>query len=148
MATKPISKMTPSERERLVNDAVGVIRGDYYTEVGEFAKQFIEHAEEQFDDGLRGEQLREAVDEHIWETLDGAARVIYTFKAQLGLLVSENDGAYEEVGGSSEGVITDGVINWSALMFYALREDVMAELDSEGFDVNDPESFFEEEDED
>ena len=52
----------------------------------------------------------------------------------------------EEYG--AEGAVTDGVLNWSALMFAAMERDVYEELDhGKGLDVNDPETFFEEEEE-
>ena len=53
--------------------------------------------------------------------------MIYTGEAMLGLRFSENDGAFEELGLDS--IVTDGVLNWSAMMFCAMRADVLTHPD-------------------
>lgn len=72
----------------------------------------------------------------LWETIDGHGRVIYTARAQMGLFFSDNDAAYGEEFGD-EGIVTDGVINWSTLMFSAFRADVMEELERYELPVSD-----------
>ncbi len=87
--------------------------------------------------------MREWFLQSLNETIDAQGRVIYTFQAQLGLLVTEHSGAYVEEYGA-EGIAEDGDINWSRLMYAAMERDVYEYLDREGYDVNDPESWFEE----
>lgn len=136
------STETSADREQTVNDAVNVIRRDYYGEVQGIATDAIDHLRAAYnDDGQRGEELRENLLEWMHQTIDGTQRVIYTFRAQLGLLVSDNAGAYIE-GCGSEGATMGDDLNWSALMFSALERDVYEQLDAEGLDVNDPEAFF------
>ena len=136
------------EREQAVNNAVSIIRQDYYEDVTGAAEGIIEEAKIQYKKGkgLTGEDLRESVLEGIHETIDSQRRVIYTFQAQLGLLVSDNSGAYVEEYGP-EGATSEGDLNWSVLMFAAMEQDVMEKLNDMDFDVNDPEEYFEEEEE-
>lgn len=141
---KPWHKMTAGERESTVQDAVSVIRRDYYDDVKGVADNIMERLKEEYESDVRGEQLREVLIESMHETIDAQGRVMYTFSAKLGLLVTENAGAYIEDYGP-EGAVMEGDLNWSALMFAAMERDVYEELDRRGFDVNDPESFFEEE---
>jgi len=146
MARKAWKEMTTTERDHAVKDAVSVIRQDYYSDVEAVADDIIEEAGKQFEDDVRGEELREWFLQYLHETIDSQGRVMYTQAAQLGLVVSDNDGAYLEEYGA-EGAVQDGVLNWSALMFAAMDADVVEQLGYKDFDVNDPESFFEEEEE-
>lgn len=139
-------KMSAGDRESAVQDAVSIIQQDYYADVKGAADDIVEYLKEQFEEDVRGEPLREALIEHMHETIDAQSRVIYTFSAQLGLLVSENDGAYIEEYGA-EGAVTDGALNWSAMMFAAMERDVYEELSRRNLDANNPESWFEEEEE-
>ena len=145
---KPFSKMSRQEKASAVNGAVSIIRQDYYEDVTGAAESIVEEAREQYKkgEGLTGEDLRESVLENIHETIDSQQRVIYTFQAQLGLLISDNSGAYVEEYGS-EGATSEGDLNWSGLMFVAMEQDVMEKLSDMDFDVNDPEEYFEEEEE-
>lgn len=140
---KPWHKMTAGERESTVQDAVSVIRRDYYDDVKGVADNIMERLKEEYESDVRGEQLREVLIESMHETIDAQGRVMYTFQAKLGLLVTDNAGTYLEEYGA-EGALLGDDINWSALMFAAMERDVYEELDRRGFDVNDPESFFEE----
>ena len=90
-----------------------------------------------------GEDCREWLLEYLHETIDGHEYVIYTQKSQFVLAHSTNDGySVEEFG--SEGIVTDGCLNWAFLAFGALYADVMECLDGlsmpdgSEFDVNDP----------
>jgi hypothetical protein len=57
----------------------------------------------------------------VWESVDGNEWVIYTYRAQLALVCSENSDAWYEEGGEPA---TDGAINWSALAYAAMSADV------------------------
>ena len=69
------------------------------------------------------------------ETLDGHGFVIYTGKAMLVLLHSDNDAAYFDVNGSVDGWTS---IPWNTLAYYAMEADVLACLDADGFDWDAP----------
>jgi hypothetical protein len=58
-----------------------------------------------------------------------------------GLLVTDNDGAYVEDFGT-DGMVEDGQIQWSRLMYAAMERDVIEKLDADGLDVNNPSKFF------
>jgi hypothetical protein len=73
----------------------------------------------------------ESADTWMHETIDGSQRVIYTWQAQNCLLWSDNDGQYAEEFGE-DGMVEDGVIQWSRLAFSAFRVDVLEELDTYG----------------
>lgn len=76
-------------------------------------------------------------DEWLHQTLDGHARVIYTFQSKLGLISSDNaDAAVEDTG---EVPMQNGEINWAAMMYYAMATDVRDYL-------GDFDDLFEEED--
>lgn len=141
MTTKPYHEMNRQERERAASDALNNLRADYYTDVTDTADSIRESVQEAFDSGKRGEELRECLLTAMHETIDGCSRVIYTFQAQLGLLMSDNAGAYVDNFGT-DGVAIDGDLNWSALMFSALEQDVFEHWDAHNLDVNEPESWF------
>ncbi len=76
--------------EEDVNAAVSVIQRDYYQDV----RGIADDVEKAIKDGeIRDD---EKLTEYIESSVDGSARVIYTFQSQLGLLVSGNSDAYEE----------------------------------------------------
>jgi len=86
-ATKPGSDRVTEED---VNAAVSIIQRDYYQDVrdlGDSLKDEIKSG-----DIADAEQLEERINQDV----DGSARVIYTFQAKLGMLVTDNDEAYEE----------------------------------------------------
>ncbi len=110
-----------------VNAAVRVIRMDYQQDVRELA------------DSLREEVKRGEIDdvdelnERIEQDVDGSARVIYTLQNKLGLLASDNEDAWEEMGFENP--------TEQQRMYCAMVEDVREEL-------GDLEELFEEEEED
>jgi len=118
-------KTKPTEKE--VEAAFDVLRADYYSDVLRLAETVLEELDERDD--------ADPVDV-LHEVLDGTARVIYTFQAKVGLLCSDNEDAMEEETGETGDV--------SQRMFYALMQDVQERLDAEGFDLNDPDSWYEE----
>ena len=77
----------------------------------------------------------EEADQWLHETIDGHGRVIYTFRAMQCLVFSDNDGAYVEEFGS-DGLTTDGCLNWSMLAFSAFRADVMESMELYEVNVN------------
>lgn len=120
----------PQVTEKDVEDALRVLRADYYSDVRGMAKDLADRMKagdiEDFNDALH-------------EDVDGCQRVIYTQQAQIGLLCSDNEDAYAQEFG--EVPVTDGAINWAAMMYSALQQDIIEDLDAHGVDVNDPESW-------
>lgn len=88
----------------------------------------------------------EALDNRLRQDIDSTQRVIYTRKAQLGLIASNNSGAYFAFG--AEGALEGGDIAWSRLMYAAMERDVVEELERLGVDVNDPQPTDDEEGDD
>jgi hypothetical protein len=118
--------------ERDVNDAVGVIRRDYYNEVEQWAEEYKERIENgEFED-------REAFIEQMDQEVDGAQRVILTWHARLGLLVSDNEDL-----GFEEGVVelSGDDIPYSQLMYFAFRQDIIEQMGRIDVDVDDDEAF-------
>jgi hypothetical protein len=114
----------PQTFEKAVQDATGAIYQDYYADVRYLGDDLVERARD--GEFYTEEDLMEALE----QSVDGSQRVIYTFQAKLGLLVSENaDYGIEELGAESFDW-SDG-IPYSALMYYALRQDVTDYLDRE-----------------
>jgi len=102
---------------------------EYYADIKNLAKSI-------FDEYTAGDIAdRDSLLEHIHETVDGCARVIYTASAQEALLVSRNDSAGIDSLGADGFDWKDG-IPWSALAFFAVEADVFEELDRMGLDVN------------
>jgi hypothetical protein len=100
----------PTESE--VNDALAVLRRDYYADVRGLADAFREakaYAKE------HGESFEPS--DALHEIVDGSQRVIYTVQARVGLLCSDNEDAYEDEMGEPAPTI-------EAAMFMALRRDV------------------------
>ena len=122
-------------RKKLTDDdvkkAYDVMYAEYYQDVRETAKSFAKDLKsgdvDEFSDALH-------------ELCDSDQRVIYTFKARVGLLVSDNEDAYMEQTGEPPPVEGD-TINYSAMMFYALQQDIIECLERNGVDVNDPDSW-------
>jgi hypothetical protein len=136
--TKPFSEMTDDELQGLVKDAHAVLRASYYREIRGLADDLL-------DELKRGalEVDGEAVDRWIHETLDGHQRVIYTYEAQMVAIISDHDNAYADNYGA-DGLVQDGAINWAGIAYAAMREDLLEELDSRGFDPNDPQTWLDE----
>jgi len=120
---------TDSERDA----ALRVLRADYYDDVRTCADDIDREARERRAEGET--DLREWLLERVHETCDGHSRVIYTGLAIETLLFSDNESAYVDDFGS-EGVCSDGAVNWSLLAFAAFERDVMEQLDALLPDVN------------
>lgn len=89
---------------------------------------------------------RDAFFQDVHETLDGHEFVIYTFKAQCACLASDNEDAYVYNFGS-EGLTKDGRINWEAIAYSAMEQDLYDALSGAGVDINDDDTFEGEEEE-
>lgn len=123
-----------------VDEAISAIKRDYYQDVNNRADYFIERIKEgEWDD-------RDDFIESFDQEIDGDSRVIYTYKARLGLLVSDNeDAGIESLG--VDGFDWSNGTPYSALMYFAFQQDINEAMDRKGFDINDYELFEEEDDE-
>lgn len=92
-----------------------IIRADYMSDVRCVAEDIAERVA----DGLLSDA--DEVSDALHESVDGDSRVIYTFKARLGLFASDNEGACEEQTGEAPESPEVG-------MYWALRADVEDEL--------------------
>lgn len=133
LLTKPFAELTRQEAEDLVRDAESILRAEYWQDVRNAAESIRDELRGQIKDGVTGEPLREWLIEHVHETIDGSQRVIYTWEAQKCVLFSDNDGAYAENFGT-DGMVEDGMINWSRLAYAAFEADVIEELTADVFD--------------
>lgn len=111
-----------------VDQAVNAIRRDYYSDVLDLARDLAERMKAGEVDDF-GDALHEQV--------DGCARVIYTLQAKLGLLVSDNEDAWEDTGAG------DGTPAPETRMYYALQADISERLEAGGVDLNDSDSWAE-----
>lgn len=112
--------------EMTVEQAVDVIRRDYDRDVLSMARNMAER--------MKSGDV-EDFNEALHEVCDDCPRVIFTFHAKLGLLASENAGAFEEVGVDAT--------EPSVMMYFALRQDIIDRLEVGGVDVNDEKSWAE-----
>jgi hypothetical protein len=118
-----------------VDDALRVIRADYYHDVWEQAEELLQRIAD-------GEiTSSEGFDVALHEGIDGNRRVFIYYDAKLGLLASDNEDAMEEEMGEVESS-TDP----SPQMHWAFRADVLETLQAHGVDVND-ESIYGDDDE-
>ena len=58
-------------------------------------------------------------DEYIDESVDGSEWVIYTYRAQIVIAISDNSDAYLDYGIE----LTDGQVPWSTIAFCAMEAD-------------------------
>lgn len=110
------------------DQAIAALKRDYYRDVLSHAKSLASSMKsgdvEDFSAALH-------------EECDGAGRVIYTFQAKIGLLVSDNEDAAEEEMGEQEA----RAMTVEQRMFYALQRDVIERLEAGGVDVNNADSW-------
>jgi hypothetical protein len=110
---------TPTETE--VNDALAVLRRDYYADVRGLVDAWREAR-----DWHRTNKPGEAFDagDALHQVVDSSQRVIYTYQARVGLLCTDNaDACEEELGEKPESP--------EAAMFWALMADVRELLGDE-----------------
>lgn len=115
--------------EKHVREALDVIEADYRGDVDGICKDVIDEIK------AKNIEDRGALIEYIEESIDGCSRVIYTQEAQAGLLASHNDSAAIDEGMVDPSRWKSGV-DWSQLMYWALRQDVIEHLDRLGVDVD------------
>lgn len=131
MATrKKTYKRNPNVSEKDVDDALRVLRADYYSDVNSVAQNVIERLIE--DDG--GD-----ISDIMHECVDGTQRVIYTHQARVGLICTDNADAYVEEFG--ELPIEGDSIKWEAMMFAALEKDTYEALGTTDFDADDSDTW-------
>jgi hypothetical protein len=93
---------------------------DYLDDVTSTAQGFI--------DDCKSGNITGDLNDALHEIIDGSARVIYTWKAKMCVVWSDNDGAYFGEFGAEGAVGLDG-INWSALAYSAFMADVREEIE-------------------
>lgn len=109
-----------------LDEAVGLIQSWYRGVVDGWAESIVS----EYGDTAEDPADRPDFTEFIHEQLDGAAEVIYTFKAKMVLLASDNEDAYaEEIGEAPPDV--------SAAAYFALRTDVMDIISGDHPDIHD-----------
>lgn len=98
-----------------------ITENKYWREIHDLAKQVVYETRERCEGNH--ESARETLYAVTHETIEGHSWVIYTYMARQVLVHSRNDGyAVEEWG--ADGIVEDGVLNWSLLAYGALLADV------------------------
>lgn len=93
MARKAAKKAAPPPEPTITpEDALRVLYRDYMEDVRDLAREALTKPEDERDDWLH-------------ETIDGHERVIYTHKARIVLVCSENPDAYEDEMGEKPGTV-------------------------------------------
>ncbi len=116
--------------EPTVDWATRVLQKDYQEDVDSVANDLADSWRKGEYDGDR-DSFYTAID----EAVESTRHVIYTLQAQLGLAASGNDGAmFDETG--EDTIDCKNGVEWSKLMFWAMRADVMEELNRLDIDVN------------
>lgn len=121
---------TAETPEQSIESALGFIRADYYSEVRAMADDLVSRVKS------RDIEDRDAFLDAMHQDIDGHERIIYTFKARLVCLVSENESAYVDNYGA-DGLVKNGAIQWEVIAYAAMEADVFRALDALDFDVND-----------
>ena len=111
----------PSEDE--VRRATAVLTRDYMGNVRDVVVSLL--------DAVASGEVTDAgeMSERMHEKIDGHQRVIYTWQARCGLLVSDHEDAYAEE--------TDGSADPSVLMYWAMLADVHEAMPEIDWDAND-----------
>ena len=112
-------------------------RQAYWDDVRHMGESLKDELRDKVKEGMHGEELREWLYDNLHESIDGSARVIYTWKAKMCLIYSEHEGRYFEEFGS-DGAVEGDCIQWSKLAFMAFEGDVMDKLEAEGVHLNNP----------
>ena len=100
---------------------------EYRNDCRELATSILEQCVE-YNPEATSDELREAVDEYLHESVDGHQSVIYTWRAQLVLAHSSNDDYAVTEFGAESITQASGGINWSALAYGAMFADVSEHL--------------------
>lgn len=117
--------------EEQVSQSLSKIRAEYFTMVREHAESLAEDIKdrERFPN-------RESLVDRIQEDCNSHEWVIYTFKAQLVLMCSDNASAGIDSLGA-DGFDWSAGIPWSQLAYFAFQADLYESLDAAGVDLND-----------
>ena len=97
-------------------------QSEYESDVEELAESILAEVIEENPEASPDE-IRESLDDRLHESVDGHQSVIYTWRAQLVLAHSANDGYSVENFGSESATDGDGNLNWSALAYGAMYAD-------------------------
>jgi len=137
MATKKkparvaVPQRYPSEiTEEDCEAASRILSMDYWNDVRSAAQSIAQRLKE--NDGVDPNDPNSV----IHEVVEGTQRVIYTNQAKQGLLFTNNLDAYEDMG-----MDFSGGIDWSAMMYAAMEQDVVGNLTAHGVDLDDPDSW-------
>ncbi len=103
----------------------------------------IDEMRDEFKDGTTGEPLRESLIERMHEHCDGHRQVFIIWRAQE-LVGRFGTDAYTDNFGE-EGLVKDGDINYSAIAYCILEQGIYEQMRRDGFDPNDPTTYFEDE---
>lgn len=136
MSTKHKHKRNPDDEsvDDIPNKITGMLSKWHHAEVKSLAEDYIKRIKaKEFDDA---DELMEDLD----QTIDGHQHVIYTYLAKLTCLASDNEGAYEDATGEEHGTPEQ-------IAYFALKQDVLEEMERQGVDPNDSDDWFEDEEE-
>lgn len=119
--------MARNDDEREHDEAVRVLRAEYYQDVRDMVGNAMEE--------IRAGNItdREGFDEHINQSVDDSYWVIYTHANKQVIFVSDNDDAYVDEFG--EAPVEGGDINWAAMAFAAMQRDVYDAVDDDEVDA-------------
>ncbi len=131
MPRKKSYRKNAAPTEADVEAALRVLRADYYSDVNSVAEGVLERMIEEGEGAELSDIMHEAI--------DGTQRVIYTMQAQVGLICSDNEDACVDATG--EVPVQGNAINWSAMMYYAMEQDVTEALGTTDFEAEDPETW-------
>lgn len=112
---------TDEEREEFAHN---MLRANYWSAVRAMAEDVTNEAKDNVRDGMDAD---EAVSERLHEAVDGSAWVIYTANALEVLRYGTNHDAYTEEFGEPPTI--GGDLNWSALAFATMEQDVRELID-------------------
>lgn len=111
------------------DEAMRVLRAEYYQAV----RGIVEDARQAIKDGEITD--RDSLEQWMHQTIDGSYWVIYTHANMQVLFVSDNHDAHSDTYG--EVPVDGGNVNWAALAFAALEQDVQEQMQAEGVHVGD-----------
>ena len=130
LKSKNLSELSHSEMATANKLARDILRADYWRDIRSIADEVKRVVQ---DEEI---QDRDELVEWIDQMIDSHQRCIYTSQSMETLLVSVNqDACVDEFG--TEGIVKDGSIQYNALAFQAIRQDLIEHLSAVGIDVND-----------
>lgn len=106
-------------------------RHEYQEEISSLADDLVEEMQN---------HDRESWFDYVHETLDGHSFCIYTAESQDVVRHSNNDGAAVEDFGA-DCLVKDNQLNWGMMAYCALERDVLEEINRQGYDINDDDTF-------